>query len=120
MKRRHLPYIGVRAASWAAFALVRMQPTREPTEPPGTPPVSEFESTVAAVGLVEASTENISIGTPLPGVVARVFVTAGQSVASRAPLFELDTRHLRAELAVRQQALAVSRARVKAAEARLA
>jgi multidrug efflux pump subunit AcrA (membrane-fusion protein) len=74
---------------------------------------------VAAVGLVEASTENISVGTPLGGVVAQVFVTAGQNVVAGAPLFELDTRHLRAELLVRRQALSVARARVRAAEARL-
>ncbi len=120
MKRRLLPFTGVLAASWAAFALVRMQPSREPTEPPGPPPASDFETTVAAVGLVEASTENISVGTPLGGVVARVLVTAGQSVEAGAPLFELDTRHLRAELSVRRQALAVALARVGAAEARLA
>jgi multidrug efflux pump subunit AcrA (membrane-fusion protein) len=119
MKRRILPMLGVLAASWAAFALVRTQPNREPTEPPSPPPASAFDATVAAVGLIEASTENISVGTPLGGVVARVFVTAGESVGTGAPLFELDTRHLRAELLVRRQALSVARARVGAAEARL-
>jgi multidrug efflux pump subunit AcrA (membrane-fusion protein) len=74
---------------------------------------------VAAVGLIEASTENISVGTPLGGVVARVFVTAGQAVKAGDPLFELDLRQLRAELAVRQQAVAVARARAAVAEARL-
>jgi multidrug efflux pump subunit AcrA (membrane-fusion protein) len=81
--------------------------------------VSDFPSTVAAVGLVEASTENISIGTPLPGVVDRVFVTAGQTVKAGEPLFALDVRHLRADLDVRQQALAVARARAEVARARL-
>ena len=119
MKRRLLPMLGVLAASWAAYALVHTQPHRDPTEPPNPPPVSGFDSTVAAVGLVEASTENISVGTPLGGVVARVFVTAGQNVEAGAPLFELDTRHLRAELLVRQQSLSVARARVRAAVARL-
>lgn len=120
MKRRILPLVGVLAASWAAFALVRTQPHREPTEPPNVPPVSDFDTTVAAVGLIEASTENISMGTPLGGVVTQVFVIAGQTVKAGAPIFELDTRHLRAELTVRRQALAVARARVRAAEARLA
>jgi HlyD family secretion protein len=119
MKRRVLPLIGVLAAIWATYAVVRTQPSRERTQPPSPPPVSGFETTVAAVGLVEASTENISVGTPLGGVVARVFVTAGQSVKAGATLFELDTRHLRAELAVRRQSLTVAQARVRAAEARL-
>src|SRR5207245_1275264 len=104
---------------WATFSVARTQPKRERTEPAAPPPVSDFPSTVAAVGLVEASTENISVGTPLAGVVTRVFVTAGQTVRSGDPLFELDTRHLRADLAVREQAVGVAQARAAVAEARL-
>lgn len=119
MKRLILPFIGLLAASWATFSVARTQPHRQRTEPPAPPPVSDFPNTVAAVGLVEASTENISVGTPLGGVVARVFVTAGQVVRAGDPLFELDARHLRADLAVRQEAVAVARARAAVAEARL-
>jgi HlyD family secretion protein len=119
MRRLILPAIGLLAALWAIYSVARTQPRREPTEPPAPPPVSEFPATVAAVGLVEASTENISVGTPLPGVVMRVFVTAGQAVKAGDPLFELDLRQLRADLAVRQQAVRVARARWAVAGARL-
>jgi len=119
MKRLILPFIGILAAVWATFSVARTQPRRQRTEPPAPPPVSDFPNTVAAVGLVEASTENISVGSPLDGVVARVFVTAGNLVNAGDPLFELDTRQLRADLAVRQQAVAVARARAAVAEARL-
>ncbi len=119
MKRLILPFIGVLAALWATFSVARTQPRRERTEPPAPPPVSDFPTTVAAVGLVEASTENISVGTPLGGVVAKVFVTAGQAVKTGDPLFELDQRQLRADLAVRQQTVAVARARAAVTEARL-
>jgi multidrug efflux pump subunit AcrA (membrane-fusion protein) len=81
--------------------------------------MSDYSDTVAAVGLVEASTENISVGTPLAGVVTRVFVTAGQTVRGDEPLFELDTRQLRADLAVRLKAVDVARGRTRVAEARL-
>jgi len=81
--------------------------------------VADFTDTVAAVGLVEASTENISVGAPLAGVVTRVFVTAGQNVKTGDPLFELDTRQLRADFAVRQEAVSVARARTQVADARL-
>jgi len=120
MKRFILPFIGILAALWAAYSVVRTQPRREPTDPPASPAMSDFKETVAAVGLIEASTENISVGTPLAGVVVRVFVTAGQSVRGGDPLFELDTRQLRAEFAVRQQAVGVTRARARVAEARIA
>jgi multidrug efflux pump subunit AcrA (membrane-fusion protein) len=120
MKRFVLPLIGVLAAVWAAYSVVRTQPHREPTDPPAAPAVSDFADTVAAVGLIEASTENIWVGTPLPGVVDRVFVTAGQAVTRGDALFELDTRQPRADLAVRRQAVAVAQARIRVAEARLA
>ena len=120
MKRLILPAMGIAAAVWAAYSVVRTQPYREPTDPPSRPAVSDFTDTVAAVGLIEASTENIWIGTPLSGVVARVLVTAGQSVKSGDRLFELDTRQLQAELDVRQQAVSVARAHMRVAEARVA
>ena len=120
MKRFILPAIGVLAAVWAAYSVVRTQPRRAATDPPAPPAMSDFKDTVAAVGLIEASTENIWVGTPLAGVVERVFVTAGQSVRNGDPLFELDARQLRAELDVRRQAVLVARARVRVAEARLA
>src|SRR4030095_16697527 len=80
MKRFVLPLVGVLAALWATLSIARTQPRRENTAPPAPPPVSDSPSTVAAVGLVEASTENISVGSPLPAVVERVFVTPGQMV----------------------------------------
>ncbi len=117
MRRLILPIIGLLAALWAAYSIARTSPQREITNPPKLPPVSSFQDTVAAVGLIEASTENVSVGTPLSGVVARVFITAGQSVKSGDPLFELDLRNLRAELRVRSDALQVARARLTIATA---
>ena len=119
MKRFILPAIGVLAAVWSAYSVVRTQPHRTPTDPPAAPAVSDFADTVAAVGLIEASTENIWVGTPLGGVVEQVFVTAGQTVRRGEPLFALDTRQLRAELAVRERAVGVAQARVRVAEARV-
>src|SRR5262245_46235767 len=119
MKRFILPALALFAALWAAYSIARTQPRRIPTTPPEPPPVNDFTETVAAVGLVEASTENISIGTPLAGVIARVFVTAGETVRSGQPLFEVDTRQLRADLAVRQRTVDIARGRVRVAEARL-
>jgi multidrug efflux pump subunit AcrA (membrane-fusion protein) len=119
MKRYVLPLVGVLAAAWATFSIARTHPGRERTDPPSPPPVSDFATTVAAVGIVETSTENISIGTPLGGVVARVCVVAGQTVKPGDPLFEIDTRSLRADHDVKEEALAVARAQAEVAAARL-
>ena len=119
MKRSVLPLIGLLAAGFATYSVARTHPRRQRTNPPFPPPVSGFSKTVAAVGLVEASTENISVGTPLAGVVDRVYVTAGESVKAGAPLFALDQRQLRAELDVRRKTAATARARTQVAQARL-
>ncbi len=119
MKRFMIPLIALLAALGAAISIARTHPSRQTTDPPTRPPVSDFPNTVAAVGLVEASTENISVGTPLNGVVSKVFVTAGQTARAGDPLFELDMRHLRADLKVRKEAHAVARAHVDVAQAHL-
>src|SRR5439155_6589885 len=111
-----LPLLAIPAVAYAAFSVARTHPRRVRSAPPVPPPVSRFERTVAGIGLIEANTENISIGTQLPGVVAKVFVAAGQQVKEGDPLFQLDDRHLAAELGVRQAALAAAEARVETAE----
>jgi multidrug efflux pump subunit AcrA (membrane-fusion protein) len=120
MKRFVLPTIGLVAAAWATYSIARTTPKRERTSPPAPPPTSDFQDTVAAVGIVEASTENIAIGTAISGIVPKVFVEPGDAVRAGDPLFEIDARHLRADFAVRRQALAVARSRVRVGAAHLA
>jgi len=119
MKRFLLPVLGILAALWAAYSVARTRPRRQSTIPPAPPPVSDYSKTVAAVGLVEANSENIAIGTPLAGVVSRIFVSVGQAVKEGDPLFELDTRQLRADLVVRRSSLAVAKSGIHVARARL-
>jgi multidrug efflux pump subunit AcrA (membrane-fusion protein) len=119
MKRFLLPLIGFLAAGWAAYSIARTTPIRERTDPPSQPPISDFRDTVAAVGMIESSTENIAVGTPISGIVPKVFVHPGEAVRSGDPLFELDTRQLRAELDVRRQARAVAGSHARVADARL-
>ena len=89
---------------------MRHLPQRKLTEAPSPPPASPFSERVAAVGLVEASTENIAVGKHIGGIVHQVFVSAGQSVNTGDPLFEIDNRHLRAQLELQRTALAVAAA----------
>jgi HlyD family secretion protein len=119
MKRFLLPVIGILAALWAGYSVARTRPRRHSTSPPAPPPISDFRRTVAAVGLVEANSENIAIGTPLAGVVTQVFVSVGQSVKTGDPLFVLDTRQLRADLAIQRGTLATRKSSVKVVRARL-
>jgi hypothetical protein len=72
------------------------------------PPSAGFPNRVAAVGLVEASSENISMGSHLSGVVEKVWVTVGQSVKAGDPMVKLDTRALDAMHAERHAELAAA------------
>jgi multidrug efflux pump subunit AcrA (membrane-fusion protein) len=116
MKQYLLPVLAAGAALFATVSVVRTQPVREVTEPVSAPPASSFTDTVAAVGLIEASTEHISVGTPLSGIVTEVLVTLNQSVRAGTPLFRLDTRALQASLAVQESQLTAARARQATAQ----
>jgi HlyD family secretion protein len=104
------------AAFGLAFAIVSVVRGSQPV--PAAPPVAEpakppFPSYVAGAGIIEASTENIAIGSPVGGIVTKVHVKVGDAVKPGDVLFELDDRDLRA---MRLPAAA----RVNEAEANLA
>ncbi len=101
------------ALGFGIVSVVRSQPRHEIDLPPSPPPASPYAHAVAAEGLVEASSENISIGTPLAEVVTEVSVAVGQKVKAGEPLFKLDDRQLLADLATRQADLGVAETQVK-------
>ena len=96
----------------------RRRSRRRPIEPPRTP----FGHTVAGAGIVEAETENIPIGSALPGVVLEVYVPVekvGQRVQAGDKLFLVDTRALEALLKFQQANLAAAKAQLELNEATL-
>src|SRR5216684_3424152 len=112
MKRWFIPILAVFALMFGIISVGRSQPKREQTNPAVQPPGSTFAHTVAAVGLIETSTENIAVGSHLPGVVEKVFVTVGSSVRKGASLFKIDDRQLRAQLAQAEASEKTAQARV--------
>src|SRR5262245_2599408 len=86
--------------------------------PSVVPPVAQpakapFDSYVEGAGMVESSTENIEIGTPVSGIVSAIDVKWNDRVNSGDPLFKIDDRDLQGQLLV-------AVAKVKEAEASLA
>src|SRR5215469_5400311 len=114
-----LPIIALAALIFSVISVVRSQPRREVTTPPSPPPVSSYAQTVAAVGLVETSTENIAVGTEIAGVVTKVSVAVGSRVKAGDPLFSIDSRATRAELATRHAAVEVAEAALAEAKYQL-
>ncbi|HEY1861030.1 MAG TPA: HlyD family efflux transporter periplasmic adaptor subunit [Gemmataceae bacterium] len=122
-----LPVLAVVMFTFAVVHVARTQQTKPQANPPVEPPRSPFGTNVSGAGIVEAQSENISIGSSLPGVVTRVRVKVNYQVRGPLqpfqvawiawgpivlvpadgprlgdPLFELDDRQLRAELRYRQ------------------
>jgi multidrug resistance efflux pump len=107
-----MPVLGLIALVFAGFSVARLRPNNPPVEPYLPPPSADFKNKIGAVGLVEASSENIAVSLPVPGMVRTVYVKAGQRVAKGQNLFSLDDRDVRAELALRQTNLDLANARV--------
>jgi RND family efflux transporter MFP subunit len=106
-----------------ALASVLTHPERSAAAPALATPATPFPATVAGVGVIEPRSEAIAIGTNLPGIVAAVHVEAGAAVRRGDPLFTIDDRAARAELAladaqVRSAEVALADARDQAERAR--
>lgn len=117
MRKFVLPLLALGALGFALMHVVKaaQQPADPP--PPVEPPRSPFGRTVAGAGLVEPETENIAIGSPLPGVVVEVFVKPGKKVKAGDKLFRIDDRALVAEKGMREAMLHLARAKLNRLEA---
>jgi multidrug efflux pump subunit AcrA (membrane-fusion protein) len=99
-----LPVLSVLGLVLAVVAVRASSQQVTPAEPVSAPARAPFETYIAGAGIVESSTENIAIGTLVPGVVTRVNVAVGDQVKMGTPLFSIDSRADEAELRVRQAA----------------
>ncbi|MDE2216188.1 MAG: efflux RND transporter periplasmic adaptor subunit [Planctomycetota bacterium] len=115
-----LPILAVLGIGFAVFTVIKGSKTIPPALPVVKPAIPPFKSSVAGAGIVEANTENISVGTLIPGVVTEIYVSIGSKVKAHDPLFKLDDRDLWAQLAVRRAALRVAMASVRVAKESLA
>lgn len=97
-----LPALAVVAFSFAIVQMSKSQQKPPPVSPPVDPGKSPFGRQVAGAGIVEPETENIAVGTHVPGVVKAVHVRVDDRIAAGDPLFDLDERQMAAELAVRE------------------
>jgi HlyD family secretion protein len=116
MKRWMIPLLALLSLGFTTSKAYDWRWRREATAPPADPAKVSFVNTVAAVGLVEPSSENIAVSTSVSGLVTAVYVKVGDHVRRGAPLFSLDDRDVRAELALRKSNLEIARARLSRLE----
>ncbi len=112
-----LPLAALCLLVFAVYHVLGGEQEPPPSKPPVAPARSPFSKTVAGAGMVEAQTENIEVGTPVPGVVTEVRVKVGQKVKAGEGLFRLDARQLEAERKYREAALAAAKAQLARLEA---
>src|SRR2546428_14178069 len=96
-----LPVLAALGFAFAVSVVVRGSKTLPPAQPVVAPSGSPFATFVAGSGIIEASTENIAIGTEIAGIVSKIYVNIGDRVKAGDPLFTIDDRAMRAELASR-------------------
>ncbi|MBY0586980.1 HlyD family efflux transporter periplasmic adaptor subunit [bacterium] len=107
-----LPIIAAGAMLFMGYHLLisNREPAMQP--PPIMPAKSPFGKTLAGAGIVEAKTENLSIGTLVPGIVVERAVEVGQQVQAGDLLFRIDDRQTRADLKVRESRLAAAESKL--------
>lgn len=108
-----LPILAVLGVCLGIVAALQSARKLIPTPMVSDAPTSPYKTFVAGAGLVEANTENIAIGTQIPGIVSQIYIQTGDEVKKGDPLFTIDDRATRALLETQQAA-------VKGAESLLA
>jgi HlyD family secretion protein len=93
-----LPVLAVLGVVIAIAMVVEGNRSAPSAQPAAQPAGAPFSSYIFGPGIVEASTENIAVGTPVSGIVTAVYVRWGDRVKSGSPLFKVDTRDLEAQL----------------------
>lgn len=122
--RTGLPILAAIGLVVAVIFIVGRLPDRQLDEPEREPPRATGAlanaARVAGAGVVEPSSETIQIGTALSGLVTTLNVQPGDYVEQGQPLFSVDTRALKAQLAQANAAIGEARASIAEAQAALA
>lgn len=116
MKIRHvLPVLASTGLIFAVYMVIKggqPVPVAAAIVEPASAP---FQAFIAGSGIIEAKSQNIALGTSLPGIVKSVTVVVGDKVKAGQPLFYIDDRETKASLAVRMADLSKAQAEVNVA-----
>jgi HlyD family secretion protein len=117
LTQRVLPLVALGLLAFAGWYVWSTRPVEQDPAPPIAPARNPYGDSLAAAGIVEAQTENIAVGSATAGVVIEVCVKVGDEVGPGMPLFRLDDRQLRGDLAIKQAAVAQARSELVRLEA---
>lgn len=112
-----IPVLAVIGLIFGIMITIQGRQHNPPAPPVVDPPTSPYKTFVAGAGLIEANTENIAIGTPVPGIVEQVLTTVGSEVKAGDALFIIDSRDQQAALRVQEASLETARQQLARAQA---
>ena len=107
-----LPLLALVGVGVGILAAVRSAKITPPALPVSDAPQPPYQTFVAGAGIVEASTENIAVGTQISGIVSKIYVQIGSNVKAGDPLFTIDDRAQRVLVSSRQAAVQVAEAQL--------
>lgn len=93
-----LPLLAIVGLAVAIGMVIQGNRPTPPVQPAVPSAKAPFASYIFGAGIVEASSENIAIGTPVSGIVTAIYVKWGDRVKTGDPLFKIDTRDLQGQL----------------------
>jgi multidrug efflux pump subunit AcrA (membrane-fusion protein) len=109
--------LGVLFALYTVVSGSRQAPAAAPAAEPSHAPYANY---VAGAGIVESLSENIQVGTIVPGVVKSIYVKVGDEVKKGQPLWLIDDRDLQSDLVTKRAAVAVQQSMLESAQAKYA
>lgn len=112
-----IPLLAIAGMIFAVYTVISGSKPPPPRAPVVEPARAPFPAFVAGAGLIEPSSENIAVGTPVAGVVTSVDVTVGSRVTKGDVLFRIESRDLEAQLRIREAAVAVAQSNLALLEA---
>jgi multidrug resistance efflux pump len=110
IRKYALPILAVAGLGLGLFMVAATTKPPQKAQPVAEPSKAPFRAYVSGAGLIEASTENVKVGSPSGGLVTRVFVKVGDRVRKGQALWQLDDGPKRAEIARYEAALASAEA----------
>jgi HlyD family secretion protein len=87
-----------------------------PPEPYVEPYASPFKEWVAGSGTIESLGEETEVGSPVSGVIEKIYITEGQEVKEGDPLFSIDSREFEAERDARSASVLTANAELQEAK----
>ena len=120
MKRNYVYILIVLTLACIFLIIKTMLKENKPAIPPvetSSHSLSPFHSYITGIGIVQASSENIFIGTPINRIVEQVLVKVGMEVKKGTPLLKFENRDLESILFEKQIAYDITLAKLAKLEA---